>query len=392
MKIGIAAPAELSTFRHYFPKDARGNIPNGIGGTIIPTYLADELISRGHTVSIYTLDSTIIEPMHFSSEKLNIFVGKYRHPARQRIFDLFKAESEFVKRAILTDNPDVVSAQWSYEFALGALLTGIPTLITARDAPLWILYYQPSLYRFGRLILAWKVFKQANHVSAVSPYIANHLRKYFFRGNISVIPNGMPLDIDRDHNDHKKETDRNIVYFSISNGWGKRKNETRLLKAFSKVRQSLPSAELWMFGSEHGLGELVERWAKTHSLDEGVRFYGKFDHKALLERLGAEADILVHPSLEESFGNILLEASLCRVPIIGGKSSGAVPYTLGYGKAGLLVNVRSVNELAKGMLVLANDKKTRMKLGEQARQYVLENYSLKKMVDAYEEALKALLN
>jgi len=62
-----------------------------------------------------------------------------------------------------------------------------------------------------------------------------------------------------------------------------------------------------------------------------------------------EASALVHPSLEESFGNTLLEGMSRRLPVIGGEKSGAVPYVLGHGQYGILCDVEKPTELAKAM-------------------------------------------
>ena len=68
------------------------------------------------------------------------------------------------------------------------------------------------------------------------------------------------------------------------------------------------------------------------------------------------SDILVHPALEESFGMTLVEAMARKVPVIAGQSSGAVPWVLSGGEAGLLVDVSSVDTLVQSILRLAMDR------------------------------------
>jgi glycosyltransferase involved in cell wall biosynthesis len=53
--------------------------------------------------------------------------------------------------------------------------------------------------------------------------------------------------------------------------------------------------------------------------------------------------LFVHPSLEESFGLALVEAMALGVPVLGGRSSGAVPWVVGKGRT---ANVRDSDELA----------------------------------------------
>ena len=392
MKIGIASPAEVHSFKPLLPTNIQLDLPKGTGGTIIPTYLAEGLISLGHKVSIYTLDSSIKEPQVYFGEHITVYVGKYRNLARYRMLDLFKEESATIRRFIEQDQPDVVNAHWTYEYALGALATDTPTLIVARDAPFQILRYQRDLYRFIRLLMAISAIRRTKHLAAVSPYVANHIKRWFlYKKPINIIPNGIDIPKYESYYHIKNNRRDRTIFFSIANGWGRLKNEKRLLYAFSQVRQHSPKTELWMFGADHSVGELVNKWAEMQNLTNGVKFLGKRSHDELMKLVANETDVLVHPSLEESFGNIFLEAGLLGKAIIAGKYSGAVPSTLGYGKAGFLVDMRSQQQLADAMIEFAQNDALRKQMGDQASEYIHDHYSLDLMLDLYEDAYKKLL-
>ena len=393
MKIGIAAPVDIHSLGEYFPDIKTNNLPKGIGGTIIPTYLTKEFIARGHSVSLYTSDKEIEQPSTFTGNNLKIFVGRYRKRARNRALDFFAVERQDIYEAIISDTVDIVNAHWTYEFALSAQATKTPTIITARDAPFAILRYNTNVYRFIRLLMASKVIHQAKYMTAVSDYIANHLKKYFgYKRNLQIIPNGIYSPENHNHFKVEKRQRKEMIYFSISNGWGKLKNEEKLLGAFHLVRQKIPNAELWMFGREHGLNEAAYQWAAKKKLTEGVKFIGEVSHNVLLNNLSQYADVLVHPSLEESFGNILLEALIFSVPVIGGEKSGAVPSVLANGNAGLLVNVKSSQKLAEGMLLFGENRSLRQEFGEKGRNHVIDHYSISKMIDSYMSTYEAVLN
>ena len=55
-------------------------------------------------------------------------------------------------------------------------------------------------------------------------------------------------------------------------------------------------------------------------------------------------------------GGALVEAMARKVPVIAGQSSGAVPWVLSGGEAGLLVDVSSVDTLVQSILRLAMDR------------------------------------
>jgi hypothetical protein len=41
-----------------------------------------------------------------------------------------------MREALQREQPDILSAHWTYEFAAAAIATGIPHVVTAHDAPL----------------------------------------------------------------------------------------------------------------------------------------------------------------------------------------------------------------------------------------------------------------
>ena len=389
MKIGIAAPVEIHSLREFLPEYKEKEIPKGMGGTIIPTYMAKEFINRGHSVSLYTLDSYIDQPVTLAGENLKIYIGKYRKRARYRALDFFAVERKCISDAIMSDMPDIVNAHWTYEFALAAQATKVPTIITARDAPFAVLRHYPTKYRFIRLLMAWRVISRASHMTAVSEYIAQHLRKYFgYTQNVRIIHNGIYFPENESQSRIGKKEHNRIVYFSICNGWGRMKNEERLLRAFNTIHQKKSDIELWMFGKDHGVGEGAYQWAIKNGFSAGVKFVGEVPHDVLQHDLSRYADILVHPSLEESFGNIFLEALVNGVPVIGGRNSGAVPFVLDGGRAGLLVDVTSTQELADGMMLLGENEILRHDYVKKGREFVRNNFAISKMIDQYLAAYK----
>jgi len=74
-------------------------------------------------------------------------VSPMRPRPRHRALDLFAAERAGVRQAMEEDPCDLIHAQWTYEFALAALATGQPTLVTAHDAPWRVLRHMPARSR-----------------------------------------------------------------------------------------------------------------------------------------------------------------------------------------------------------------------------------------------------
>ncbi|MCM2333070.1 MAG: glycosyltransferase, partial [Anaeromyxobacteraceae bacterium] len=126
-------------------------------------------------------------------------------------------------------------------------------------------------------------------------------------------------------------------------------------------------------------------------VDAGVRFAGYMPHEDALGLLADEVDVLVHPSLEESFSMVIAEASALGRPVIGGARSGAVPWTLDEGRAGLLVDVRSPTALAAAMLELAASPELRAAWGRKGRENALRRFHMGVVADAYQAAYARLV-
>lgn len=384
MKIGIAGPVSLKLLSHHIPVGVRDALPEGYKAPQIAG-LVEELLRRGHHVSVFTVDSTTSRLTAFRGNNLTIHIGHLRARAREKALDLFSKERSDLISAMKSDPCDIIHAQWTYEFALAALESGFPTLVTARDAPWRILRFMPNAYRFIRLLMAVEVSLRCLHMTAVSPYIAEHFRKYMLYSKpITVVPNGLSDSIFSLISAKKGENE--VVSFGTNlNGWGRLKNGQSVLEAFRLMHRSEPKTRLLMFGSEYGPTEEASIWARQRGLSEGVEFIGALSYEELLKRLVFEVDILVHPSLEESFSMAIAEALALGIPVIGGRYSGAVPSTLNKGKAGLLVDMRSPDELSRAMLQLARDASLRRKLVQQGKEFAQTQFNIKRVVNSYED-------
>src|SRR5690606_32710671 len=116
------------------------------------------------------------------------------------------------------------------------------------------------------------------------------------------------------------------------------------LLAFQQLLIKYPDAHLSLIGSPFTeKSTRVQEWANKGLLKQ-VSLIGRVNHDELTIYLD-RARIFVTPSIEETFGNTLLEAMARKVPIVAGKDSGAIPYVLEKGRAGFLCDVTNCNNL-----------------------------------------------
>lgn len=390
MKLGIAGPIEIEPFRYYlgFAQRDGAPLPHGLGGTVVSD-LGIALLDRGWQVTIFTLDPTVSSEVILEGPGLKICVGPYRPSGRAR--DFFALERAYLTEAIRREKPELIHAHWTYEYALGALESGIPTLVTAHDAPLRILRLMPTPYRMVRTLMAFRVTRRTRYMTAVSPYVALHMRKVLrYSRPIIIIPNCLPGELFDLGRKFRKRQGEDVTFATVLTGWSKLKNGKTAIEAFSHVQRAAPGSRMIMFGPGYGYGEQAMRWAAARGLTEGVEFAGNVPRYQLLSRLAKEVDVLVHPSLEESFCMSIVEALALGIPVIGGRQSGAVPWILENGTTGVLVDIRSHAHLADVMHSLARDSEKRNNLGLAGRESAKRRFRVQQVVRAYEELYKAM--
>lgn len=387
--IGMVGPITLLDFREFLDSGLDFDaLPKGLGGSPV-NLLSRELLKRGHRMVIFTVDRSVRDEVIVMGERLKICVGPDR-PKHAR--DFFSEERKYLVRAIQREKPDVLHAQWTYEFALAAIASGVPYVVTAHDAPINVLRRNFIPYRIARTVMAYVALWRAKRVVSVSPYVAKHLRRFAFHWRpIQVVPNGLSQEL-FDQRILNRKQHREITFATVLNGWAGYKNGQVAIQAFAHLREQIGSARLLMFGQDHGAGEIADRWSREKQLEQGIEFVGHLSHDQLIKRLRTDVDVLVHPSLEESHGMALIEAMALGIPVIGGVTSGAVPWTLDQGKAGILVDMKSPKKLAEVMLKLARDPIGRETWGATGSASVKKRFHVRAIADEYETCYEQALN
>lgn len=386
MRIGLAGPVRIGELHQWL--DLGGSdpatLPVGLGATPV-TLLARELLRRGHELVIATLDHSVGGETVLEGPGLRICVQPIRSAHRGR--DAYRVERRRLEATLRREAPPLVHAQWNYEYALAAQASGVPTLITVHDWAPTILRWMPDPYRMARLLMFVRSLAAARHLTTVSPYMAAHLRRWR-RMTVPVVPNAL-------EDEAFDATPRTLragapTLVAINDGFTPWKNVGTLLHAYRTVRSSWPSSRLVLLGADHGPGGAAQQWAERHGLATNVEFRGRRPYPEV-RMLLSEADLLVHPSLEESFGMVVLEAIAQGLPVVGGHRSGAVPWVLGDGTAGTLTDVRSAPALAKAISELLGDARTWAARSRAAHDHAWANFRLGPAVDGYLRAYERVV-
>jgi L-malate glycosyltransferase len=384
MNLALCAPVDTRPLRPYLSEGCGPDMPSGLGGTPIVT-LARAALDAGWRVTLFSLDPGVPEEVVLSGARLKICMGPFR--ARGRARDLFRVERDYLERAIRRERPALIHAHWTYEFALAALDSGTPTVVTAHDRPLRILRWDHSPYRCMRTWMAAMVARRARSMTAVSGGVAEHFRRFFrCRAPLTVIPNGLE---DAWFRGGAMPDNGKLIYAAVLNGWGPLKNGHTLLRAFALLRERLPEAALLLFGDDHGPREVAERWALRHRLAAGVVFGGRLPQEELREHM-RRATVLVHPSLEESYSMVMAEAMALGVPVIAARGSGGIAETLNKGRNALLADASHPRDLAAAMLRMAGDAELRADLAARAQATARSRFDMRNVLAAYARVYRTL--
>ena len=258
---------------------------------------------------------------------------------------------------------------------------GTPFLLTLQEGdPL------PEIERKVRLV--WPIFKKiflkADHIQAISNFLADWARKIGYKGDLSVVSNGVDTQKFKIQPSSRAQVEGNSK-FKIADFKEKLKikSEERVIITVSRlvkkngVEDIIKAAQDLRFklliigkGEQE---EYLKDLTKKLNLEDNVLFLGEVSHKDLPQYLWI-SDVFVRPSLSEGLGNAFLEAMAAGVPAIGTKVGG-IPDFLREGETGLFCEVQNPKSITEKIKTLLKDENLRLRLIENGRKLVEEKYS-----------------
>ncbi|MFP6583754.1 MAG: glycosyltransferase [Candidatus Hydrogenedentota bacterium] len=137
-----------------------------------------------------------------------------------------------------------------------------------------------------------------------------------------------------------------------------------------------------------GTGSLEnELHALAKPLGDRFRFLGLRND---ISRVMAGLDILVVPSLNEGMGRVVLEAGAAGTPVIGSEVGG-IPEVVHDGHTGLIVPPRDASALVTAIEGLLATPSLLNRMGENAHNFVVPDFSLENMVQHIESLYESLI-
>lgn len=202
---------------------------------------------------------------------------------------------------------------------------------------------------------------------------------------LAVIPNGLdtavfaPLDRAEARARLGLPAEARIVMFVAADVGNRRKGFALLAEALAGLGDELPGLLLVSVGR----GEPRVAGAPGRHLG----YIGDDARRALVY---AAADLFVIPSLQESFGQTVIEALACGTPVVG-FAAGGIPDMVRPGETGLLAPVGDARALRAAIARLLADDEGRARMGRRARAVAEAEYASQVQVARYLELYRRLL-
>ena len=130
----------------------------------------------------------------------------------------------------------------------------------------------------------------------------------------------------------------------------------------------------------------IEESVRKYNLEQYVKMLGRVDDK-MVKNLYNGSDVFVMPNIPiegdmEGFGRVLLEASLCELPVIATGIEG-INDAITDGKNGYLLPAEDKKRYIAKLNDILDNKKSASKFGKTSRHYTLKNFSWRNISEDY---------
>jgi len=169
-----------------------------------------------------------------------------------------------------------------------------------------------------------------------------------------------------------------VVQISRFDPW---KDPKGVVEAFKLARKQIDARLVLLgnFATDDPEGEEIFQ-SLCACRDDRILILTSGDDTALVNALQTRAAVVLQKSLREGFGLTVAEAMWKGTPVIGG-NVGGIRYQIDDGVNGFLIS--SIEETAKRIVQLVDDKELRDEMGHKARETVRKNFLLTRYLEQY---------
>ncbi len=233
-------------------------------------------------------------------------------------------------------------------------------------------------------------YNLSDKVVCVSKQVENYLRELGVKEEkLTTIYTGIDTEKFKPNNLQKlrKEygIDSSTIIIGIVAVLRNAKRHLDLIEAIKRLQNLNKDIKLIIVGSGPQEAK-IKRAIEEKNLEDKVIMTG---HREDIHEILPDFDIFCLPSNMEALGTSILEASSCGVPIVASKVGGIVE-CVKEDKNGLLFEPMNVKDLTDKLKKLITDENIRFFYQKNARIFIEENFSVKRMVELTQKLYKEI--
>ena len=349
------------------------------GSSIHVKKIANELVRRGHEITLYTLPNNDKLLPDFD-ERIRIV----KLPIKGKLGYFLNAP--YIRQQLKKNPVDLINSHYA---------SGYGTLARMVDRhPLALAVFGSDVFEYPykskfNMVTIIKNLDCADVITSTSQAMADKVRDFYHRKRPIY---GTPFGVDLDWF-HPVEVEKDDCFvIGIVKKIEKIYGYDYLLKAFKILREKYGVTNSRL--SLYGRGSATEEYkaiAVSLGVSDSVYFKGFIQNEKVPEAL-CQMDVVCMPSIvDESFGVAAVEAMACGVPVVVSDAAGFVEVVKD-GETGFVVPKKDAKQLAAMLYKLyqMGDAK-RKEIGKAGVKRVQAFYNFSENMDVYEKAIKKAL-
>lgn len=348
------------------------------GAEIFACQLSNHLVSNGHKVIVISIFSGD-EKMPFEGE-----IIKLARPLKYRLFDVYGWLK--LSQIIQAEQPDViqVNAGDTLKFAvISKILFKWKVPIVFRNANKMSDFIDSSLkFKVNKFLLEY-----VDQIVSVSKLCEYDLKETFNIPDEKILT--IPIGINSTEN-----IDPDLNGFSLkgtpilinAGSLVPEKNHSGLISIFQKLLPYYPDALLYIAG-QGKLQQSLTRRIKDNQLEEKVKFLGSRND---ILQLIKNSNIFLLPSLIEGLPGVILEAMLCKVPVVA-YNVGGISEVVKNGQTGWIVEKGDEEGFVQAIHQVMSNPKNTLRIVENAYQMVSQGYSNDHIAHRFEKVYEEVV-
>ena len=228
------------------------------------------------------------------------------------------------------------------------------------------------------------VFKNAD-VILLSKHLYTDIQKYVPQSRVHICPNGIPEVVTASKGNIQKKENKFVEILFLSN-LIEFKGVYVLLEACKILKEKEMPFHCTIVGGEGDIsGEELTQSIKKSDLSELVHYEGK-KYGAEKSEIFSKANIFVHPSSDDCFPLVLIEAMQFSLPVVS-TFEGGIPDVVEDGETGFLVPKKNPVALAQKLEQLIKNSSVCNEMGAMGR----KKYEARLTLVAFEERFTTIL-